>query len=108
MRDPLGARVAVIATAGAVAFAASGVPADAAPVAETTGAAQFVVAGVAEEATGTAVFAAAGVAVGTAKSTKARRSGCEGGCGGTRRSDKGNYRCGGGNRISGNRKTGVT
>jgi hypothetical protein len=50
----VGGRVAVIAATGAVVFAASGVPADAAPVAEATGAAQFAVAEVAEEATSTA------------------------------------------------------
>jgi len=50
----VGARVAVIAATGAVVFAASGVPTDAVPVAEATGAAQFAVAEVAEEATSAA------------------------------------------------------
>ena len=50
----MGARVAMIAATGAVVFAASGVPADAVPVAEAMGAAQFAVAEVAEEATSAA------------------------------------------------------
>lgn len=63
VRDPVAAKVAVIATTGAVGFAASGITADVVSVAEARGAALFSVAAIAEEATTTAGFAEAGLAV---------------------------------------------
>ena len=67
VRDPVGA---VIATAGAVGLAASGVAVDAGPAVDVT---LFAVVGV-EETTGAAGFAAAGVATSTPKPTGARTS----------------------------------
>ena len=74
VRDPVAAKVAVIATTGAVGFAASGITADVVSVAEARGAALFAVAAIAEEATTTAGFAEAGLAVNPAKPMGARRS----------------------------------